>query len=474
MKQKENFSRLPVIFAAALFLLFVFPCLVREFWFDEALTLMNFAWLADPVKIYSSYVIPNNQIFFTICLHYWSLLPRLGLREDFFLRLLPLGFAGGTLWVLYQNFRSYLGRNTLLISLTALALSSPFLIYATALRGYMASAFFVSCTLVWARAWIKNPSWRTGIKYFIGCLLAVGTIPSNLLALGGVVLFLLPQTGKEFWRLKRFWFLGAIPFIALVVFYFPILSSFLCVCRLGEGWQSRIGVTGAYFTAVAAVFGILWIPCLLWSLRRKKNLYIIGIMLLPLIAAFVLPTAPFPRVFFPLFPVLVLGIARGLHGFKAMGRKKYGRKVLPWWETAAAIAVLVCAWTLKQEKALNILSDLCGGPGGDDFFYGYYMRKDHVPQQTALQLQKIYGENPLPAVYISFAADPWPVMYYMLSNNLQSKFLFDGPRGRVEALPVGSLVIISQQEKPQSITERFQCSLKLLCQNPKHQIFLVE
>ena len=84
---------LPPLLLIAVFLLFALPFLAREFWFDEALTLMNFAWMSDPVKIYTSYVIPNNQILYTICLHYWTQLPDFGLRQDFFFRLLSLFFA---------------------------------------------------------------------------------------------------------------------------------------------------------------------------------------------------------------------------------------------------------------------------------------------------------------------------------------------------------------------------------------------
>ena len=151
---KTNFDRkgssLPVIGLFAVFLFFVQPYLFREFWFDEALTLMNFAWMPNPIKIYFSYIIPNNQLFYTIALHYWAQLPFDGIRQDFFLRLLSLLFASGTMLLLYFGFRRIYGKTALLISLVALAVAPPFLIYASALRGYMASAFWVAFTLKFA------------------------------------------------------------------------------------------------------------------------------------------------------------------------------------------------------------------------------------------------------------------------------------------------------------------------------------
>ena len=164
-------SHLPEIGALAAFLFFVHPYLLREFWFDEALTLMNFAWMSDPVRIYFSYVIPNNQIFYTIALHYWTQLPVDFFRADFFLRLLSLFFAVGTLFFLYTSFRKSCGRIPLLLALSALALSPPFLIYATALRGYMASAFFTALAVKFAVDFQKKANFALWGKFAAACLL---------------------------------------------------------------------------------------------------------------------------------------------------------------------------------------------------------------------------------------------------------------------------------------------------------------
>ncbi|MBR2910112.1 MAG: hypothetical protein IKC05_00750, partial [Lentisphaeria bacterium] len=250
---------LPEICLLAAFLFFVHPYLLREFWFDEALTLMNFAWMPDPVRIYFSYVIPNNQILYTIALHYWAQLPIDFFRADFSLRLLSLFFAVGTLLLLYASFRRTCGRYPLLLTLGALALSPPFLIYSTALRGYMASAFFTVLAVKFAVDFQRKDDFFTWGKYSIVCLLAVGTIPSNLLALGGCVLYALPLAGKFFWCKKRSFLLCLTPFAALAVFYLPILKAFLGVCCLGEGWQDGQGVLLAWGVTAGCVFSVLWL-----------------------------------------------------------------------------------------------------------------------------------------------------------------------------------------------------------------------
>ena len=61
-----------MVYAGAALLVFGFvavPYLLRQLWFDEALTVMNFALMASPRAIYANYAIPNNHILFSIVLH---------------------------------------------------------------------------------------------------------------------------------------------------------------------------------------------------------------------------------------------------------------------------------------------------------------------------------------------------------------------------------------------------------------------
>ena len=128
-------------------------------------------------------------------------------------------------------------------------------------------------------------------------------------------------------------------------------------------------------------------------------------------------------------------------------------------------AVLLNVFLFEQPEVLRKISDRCGGASGDDFFLGYYMRPEHCPSQTASQLTGFFAPGKLPDVYLSFNADPWPLMYYMLSRGFQAEFLFDGPRGRVAALKNGTLIIINRSESAEAVSERFGVRLKFLFEN---------
>ena len=223
------------------------------------------------------------------------------------------------------------------------------------------------------------------------------------------------------------------------------------------------------------MFSVLWLAWLTALIRRldHRNLLRTGILLLPVCAVILLPTAPFPRVFFPLLPLFCLIISDGIRRCSAF-KKKRKQKARILFGSLCAV-VLLSAFVLKQECAKEFLSGYCGGRSGDDFFYGFYMRKEHVPQQTALSLEKIYGRrSELPPIYFSFLADPWPSMYYILANGQRSKFLFDGPRGKVVTLAADSLVVIHKKENPETVASRFGVTLLPLFQTPMHSVFKVQ
>ena len=135
-------SEKPVVFYHRLFLFLtaltgVFLLknfLLRDYWFDEALTLINFALLDSPREIYNSYVIPNNQIVNTLFLHYlWK---ELNIPSGL-LRLFPLCCAVLMIFLLRADCTGERKKAALDCALAALVLSPAFLIYSTALRGYI-------------------------------------------------------------------------------------------------------------------------------------------------------------------------------------------------------------------------------------------------------------------------------------------------------------------------------------------------
>ena len=163
--------------------------LVRPLWFDEALTVQNFALLESLQSIYFNYVIPNNQLLYTMLLHGWiKLYCGLGGIDDW-MRLLSLLLAGVTMLYTFRRFRVTFGSGVMTVVLLAFCCAPPFLLHATALRGYMAAACCTVFALGSALDYLVSGKFRHWGAYFFFCLCSVAVLPSDMLALGGVCLY---------------------------------------------------------------------------------------------------------------------------------------------------------------------------------------------------------------------------------------------------------------------------------------------
>ena len=99
-----------------------------------------------------------------------------------------------------------------------------------------------------------------------------------------------------------------------------------------------------------------------------------------------------------------------------------------------------------------------GGAQDDDYFYSYYVRPSHAPSRVIDAIRRAHPLG-IPAIYMSFGADPWPLMFYTRFSGYPAMTLFDGPWGKVPELPAGSFVVLRSDENPQSVAERFNRTL---------------
>ena len=481
--KERHFRGLPLLVVIAALFYFAQAFLFRDLWFDEALTVLNFA-LSEPVsQIYFNYAIPNNQILYTFLLRLWIELQPAGIDPTVWLRLLSLLLGGGTLAALYFLFKASMGGGTILLPvLTATAVSIPFLIYTTALRGYMLSALLVVFALHNALRFAGRADFASWCRYAIFSLLCVGTIPSNLAVMAGVVLYALPLCGIEFYRRRKFWILAATPVAMFLLFYLPIFPQFLAVTRLGEGWHNGFQVLLALLAAFAYSYAMLLLPAtgallafdrphynFLWSARA-------AIWLLPIPMALLLPVAPFPRVFFPFLPLFLLLLTSGIRDLTALNCRWQRRWNQPVWIIALTVVALLWGFAASWPELRLAFSRRNGGASADDYFFGYYLRPEHTPRETVRQLAELYPAGTIPpVVYLSFTADPWAIMFYgNLAGLTPQEYRFDGPRGRVESLPPGSLAILREDEPASVIEQRFRCRLALLFSNSNHGVYRVE
>ncbi len=441
----------------------------RPLWFDEALTVLQFAVLPSAGAIYHNYVIPNNQIIHTIFVHGLLNFAPGGTSLVFWLRMLPVLAALGTVLVLYFRFRRICGTWAITAVLTAWIVSTPFVIFGTALRGYMLSAFWIALALTAAMEFAENGGKREWCIWAVTSLLAVGTIPTNLAGLAAVVLYVLPLYGDDFYRKKQFWLLAGTPFLMLILFYGPIAPAFLKCSQLGEGWQDGLAAWQAASLPVAVAFAVLMLPAALgtWFVVRRPGFRWVysargAIWLLPLTACLILPVAPFPRTFFPVWPVFAVLLASAVRHFAAgwfgVSRRRSGKIFL-----ILLIPGVFLWWAMTDFSGFrNAFAQRCGGADGDDYFAPYFMRQEFLPAETVevIRRQDPAGQYKL---YCSFRADPWSMLFQLVLSGFPGDYcVFDGPRGQVMDLPDGALILLRDDEPPEKTGVRFGGKLEEL------------
>ncbi|QSH40525.1 hypothetical protein P0136_12825 [Lentisphaerota bacterium ZTH] len=436
-----------VIIAAA-FIVAVRDAVFRDLWFDESLTITNFMLLPKFSMIYHQYVIPNNQIVYTVLLKLWELLRAGWCAPDLFWRMFSVICAGCSIAVMLWRWRKSVSFAVLPVLLAVLT-APAFAVYATAVRGYMLSFLLILIALELARCMVLKFSWKYAVGFFFCCILAVGTIPTNILPLVAIAIYFFPFFGFERILDKRFLLLILLPAGALLFFYLPLLPQVINILQLREGWsdqQQAVVMTYAGFllpllpvVVAAAAGGIIW--------ARKTSKYIFCwrflIFLLPLLTIILIQPAPFPRVFFSIWPLWLLLTADGCRHLLPFFRRK---------RLALAGTVGLCIIGALCGKAVQTqscrISALAARSRLDDYFCPYYMRPGYRPWTTVLRLQRLFKETRhKQKVYLSFASDPYSfILYGRLAGMSDKTWIFDNPRGQVTSLPEGALVILASRD----------------------------
>ena len=440
------FDRLFFIFGAIVFLIFIPFYLTRELWFDEVLTL-QFAFLPNAVEIYKSYTIPNNQIIHTIAL---STLLDLGIYPET-ARVFPLICGFSAIYILWRNFKREIGRYQLAVALAALVISPVFMLYATALRGYMLAALFTVSALCCGKKYALGGRARMLVLWFVFSPLAVGVMPAALAGIAASGLYIAPYCGKNFWKNKKLYLLAISPFAGFLLFYLPIADKLVKAFDLKEGWHHAGFALLAVATGVAVTFFVPLISGAFFHRPKLRNWTRTLIWFIPLAGVF-MPVAPFPRVYFVLFPVFALLCGTYLRRAGAVSLK--------------VIAVITMLWgcATLPECSRKLLSPAVSSAGQDDFFAPRFACRVFSPHLTATAVEK-YGRT---RVFVSFEADPFAMMYAVGGK---AEVIPDIPAGKVTRLADDSLVILAAEESKEAFESRFNGTLEPLEKNALHQIF---
>ncbi|MBL9122543.1 MAG: hypothetical protein JNG90_02845, partial [Planctomycetaceae bacterium] len=119
------------LLAAAVPIYLLASRLTLDLWADEVYTLYDFA--AQPIaRIISDYSAPNNHILYSLVLHPLALVT----QREIWLRLPSLGFALGTLLLVFRLALRTSGVTSAIGATLALGLNVMFLTHALQVRGY--------------------------------------------------------------------------------------------------------------------------------------------------------------------------------------------------------------------------------------------------------------------------------------------------------------------------------------------------
>ncbi len=451
--------------------------LFRQLWFDEALTIIEFVNLKNISDIYWHYTIPNNHILFTIVERIWSELciKMSGGMPDFYYRLVPFGFAFGSIAIIYFCWKKRIGTVPALVAALCLMLTQPFTIYAVAVRGYMMGIFFILLGFEFGFR-LRNKKWIYALWYFLAALAAVGTVPSNLLAFAAITLYLVPKKLSKVFR-PEIILLAVLPVAAFFCFYLPIWSRFMGNVRLGEGWHDKWHAVGVVYL----VFILSMLPLLPFSasgsyLIHKRFKF--GITTIAQILTFLIPLSlvllkvyPFPRVLLCLWPIWIYTLAalsipcfRLIRNKNKRPDKKMGRVIL-----ISGLMLVICS-ILKNSAASQVSTTFIDNTGGngDNLIYPYYIH-NYDPAGTVGMLKDSQGP-----IFLSFNADRYPLIFYAFMQGIDyRRFIFDLPNGKkVDKLQNGTIIILGKCDNPQGVAERFH--LKQLIpvkENGYHRIF---
>ena len=316
----EQILSLLVVFSAVLLLVRLVPHLLSDLWYDEVVTLADFAigpsHANSILHVFRSYPVANNHVLFSAISWLWVRILHFNAAE-YLLRLPSLLFAFLTLFCIVWQWRKWLGVRVAGYAGLFLASSPVFAGFACQFRGYSLS-ILLGTLAVTGTMELASGSYRRGLLYCVPvALLLPLVIPTNALLVIGHLIFLLCWCWPDLSlgrRLKRL--LPVAVGLGLgCAFYLTIWPQFTKAAAQTAGWSSSWPVAGNLALAMLAHSGPL---ALLFALKgfslpwwRRRVADAGGVLAWRLFASCMLPvllvllllrSAPFPRVFLVFLP----------------------------------------------------------------------------------------------------------------------------------------------------------------------------
>lgn len=429
----------------------------RPLWFDEALTVMDFVMRPNIADIYWLYSIPNNHIVYNIFLRLWIDLFG-SLPYAISLRLFTVLTASASIFLIFRLWNRRFCRETVAIACFCFAVSLPFAIYATAIRGYMLSFLLIVIALEIALCYRDAGKPFHLIFFFLLAFLAAGITPTNLIAFAAIYLLVLPSLNPKEIISDKTLLLGIIPVAASIIFYIPIFGKLMKALSLSEGWSTGISASIHLYGA----FMISFLPLIvltisgMFSTKEKMGgalkIQLALIFLIPLAVFLIKSPAPFPRAFFCLWPIWIFILCSLADGTIKNFNGKF---------PGLALIVIVCIcflWSLCPSALSVQLSEKLSKGGQDDFFKPYFMRAEFNPIGTVRKSVELAGIRGNGSAFVDFSADYPSIIFYGRSLNVDDSFwVFDKPNRKVASLgDLESIYVITRNSgEMESISKRF-------------------
>ena len=383
------------ILAALLPLILCTSKLQLDLWSDEAFTLIFF--VSQPVRtIVTDFSVPNNHIFYSLCLRPFYLVS----GSNLILRLPSLLMTAGTLGMLFRVVRRHDDRLAAVLAVAWLGLTEMFLIYTMQVRGYGLS-MLLSISLA-NLALARELGWPGQATIAVLGALFLYTLPTNLLFLIPLAIAaIMVNTCRE--RTWRHAAAVAWPWAAAcalaALFYLPVAAQLIAASgtRVASPLVAGLVMAGRLL-GVAFHDWLLLIPLLGFGAARRfhqlRQNATTEQLALPIVVASVLfgsillvalfGRKPFLRNLCPTLPFLAAGVGwllaeslRGVRGF-VCGRFGHGKVIHDTAGIAALGYVALVAITLPAVLTYAArLSEYRQTRFVQDGYFNYYAANFH-------------------------------------------------------------------------------------------------
>ncbi len=371
------------------FIIFIcFPIISLSFlssdlWFDELVTLNDFARKENLRDIFLSYPVANNHILFSFVLWIWLQLTDHNVFE-LIIRFLNLIIAISGLLFIYHNTRKLFDELQAFFIVLILVFSPLYLNFAFQLRGYGLTIFLSALATIGSLYIIEGKTQKGSIYFIIGTVLLPCVMPVNILLNISLILFM-HWTLLNLQRSRRHRnLLLILSFASIAGFgiYIPIFDQFINVLKHTEGWNSSFRISTHVLFSLLVHSGLFIffsyliakganhrpkekIVCQTIAKHLPLLLFISGVVCF----IFIVCAKPFPRTFIAfLVPITICS-------FTFYDRNQYCKKSMIY----IAILVIICNsgfWfhftDFLKKKHLN------AGSFSQDLLTQYYNRNSDI------------------------------------------------------------------------------------------------